>query len=180
MPKEKNQLLSAFQEGQIIAYPTESTWGLGVDASNKKAVHLLHALKKRPETKSFIILIDQISMINDWIEWKKIPKSIDILEKWPGPLTKIIPASADCPSWLVMNEKIAIRISKHPTVNHILKICKKPLISTSANISRSPVLKSIDEIQACFGNHIKHIEKGTIGGQAPTTIIDIVTGRKIR
>ncbi|MEC8882309.1 MAG: L-threonylcarbamoyladenylate synthase [Pseudomonadota bacterium] len=172
--------ITALINGDIIAYPTESTWGLGVDATNEEAVYQLNVVKGRPKTKSFIVLVNRIDMVHDWIAWDEMPSEININAGWPGPLTKLVPVSKNCPQWLSLHKKIAIRISAHPEVKDLLAIFNKPLISTSANLSGSPILKNPDEIRAHFGDRVKSIVEGTPGGGCPTAIIDVISGTKIR
>ena len=176
----KTNAIDALINGDIIAYPTESTWGLGVDATNAEAVYQLNIAKGRPKTKSFIILVNHIDMVHDWIAWNEIPSEVNINAGWPGPLTKLVPASKHCPQWLSLHKKIAIRISAHPEVKSLFAIYNRPLISTSANPSGAPTLKNSDEIRAHFGDKVKSIIEGTPGGACPTTIIDVISNKKIR
>lgn len=165
---------------KIIAYPTESTWGLGVDATSKVAVAALNHLKKRPSTKSFIVLIENLHSIHDWVDWHKLPTNIDLNQNWPGPITKLVPTSTKCPPWLVYNGLIALRISAHPATKALCHAWQKPLISTSANVSGQDVLSTAEAIKSCFGEQISHYLDGTPGGLAPTRIINIMTQEILR
>jgi L-threonylcarbamoyladenylate synthase len=174
------QAIHALTHGQIIAYPTESTWGLGVDPYQAHAVKQLNHIKKRPDNKSFIILISAIERVEKWIDQSQLPADIDLAQGWPGPLTKVVPASKHCPKWLTYNNKVALRISAHPVTQQLCQAYAKPIISTSANQSGMPPLDCIEAIQATFGTAVASYIPGSPGGQPPTTIIDIQSGKRIR
>lgn len=173
-------LITTLAQGKIIAYPTESVWGLGVDAMNQNAVEHLNLVKGRPCGKSFIVLVPEISCIDSWIAWDQIPRSTKVMDGWPGPITKLLPIGSGCPLWLGLRGKIAIRISAHPEVQEILSAFKKPLISTSANISGQPPLSGIVDIKKAFDSRVDYIVDGKPGGMSPTQIIDIMSGMRIR
>ena len=172
--------LNALANGKIIAYPTESTWGLGVDATNQQAVYQLNQLKQRPGNKSFIVLTHSLDTLTTWINWSKIPNTMNIMENWPGPITKLVPTSEACPEWLSYHGTIAIRISAHATASALCQAYNKPIISTSANTSGKPPLDSSATIKAHFGPKLAYCVPGSPGGLAPTRIIDLISGKIIR
>ena len=182
MPTMSNlkQTLLALTAEKIIAYPTESTWGLGVDATSEKAVSTLNKLKNRPSSKSFIVLVESLDTIHTWIDWHNLPKDIDLNENWPGPITKLLPTSSQCPTWLSHNGLIALRISAHPITQQLCHAWQKPLISTSANVSGQDVLLTQEAIQKCFGNKINCYLDGKPGGLPPTRIVNIMTNEILR
>ena len=170
----------ALHAGEVIAYPTESTWGLGVDANNQNAVAKLNQLKQRPNSKAFIVLVHNINIIKDWLDFDALPKTLDTNAGWPGPITKLFPTTPNCPSWLSLDNRIAVRISAHPTTTALCEHFCGPIISTSANRSGQPVLTSAEAIRANFQSHIHTIVDGTPGHRPPTTIICLSSGQKIR
>ena len=167
-------------KGKIIAYPTESVWGLGVDATNQQAVNQLNQLKKRPGNKSFIILVDTLALVSTWIDWTKLPQDIDSMHGWPGPITKCFPINSTCPDWLGHRGTIAIRISAHPITMALCQAYAKPIISTSANQSGCTPMTTKEAIQSFFGHEIDHYVAGQPGGLAPTKIIDLQSGKTLR
>ena len=168
----------ALHAGEVIAYPTESTWGLGVDANNQNAVAKLNQLKQRPNSKAFIVLVHNINIIKHWLILT--PARPRTNAGWPGPITKLFPTTANCPSWLSLDNRIAVRISAHPTTTALCEHFCGPIISTSANRSGQPVLTSAEAIRANFQHHIHSIVDGTPGHRPPTTIICLSSGQKIR
>ena len=178
--KNLDKVLQALHNGELIAYPTESTWGLGVDATQKNSVAALNRLKGRPQSKSFIVLTHDLKKISSWIDWELISDKINPYDNWPGPITKIFPASKDCPEWLVMQNTIAIRISAHPVTQAICEEFDQPIISTSANRSGESVLHDAAAIKQCFGDAVSAIASGKPGGLPPTQIICLRSGKVIR
>lgn len=180
MEQDLQAAIDALNQGKIIAYPTESTWGLGVDATNPSAVHRLNQLKQRPNSKSFIMLIADLHTVKPWIDWQKLPPSLNPLQDWPGPITKLFPTNSACPHWLAFQDNIALRMSAHPTAKTLCQAFAKPLISTSANTSGQPTLNTAEQIHAHFGNAIALCVPGQPGGLAPTRIINLRNGAIIR
>ena len=174
------EAVAALKRGEIIAYPTESTWGLGVDANNQHAVTALSQLKNRPQSKAFIVLVDNLDRIKHWIDFSQLPTEIDPNKGWPGPITKLFPIAPACPTWLSLNNRIAVRVSAHPITMTLCHAFSGPVISTSANPSGKETLATAAAITTCFGKQISTIVPGEPGGQPPTRIVCLVTGTNIR
>jgi len=129
------EALTVLRAGGIILYPTDTVWGLGCDATNEKAVEKIYALKQRADSKSMIILADNLAMLERYVA--KVPEMayqlIDVSDK---PLTIIYPQAVGlAPNVVAADGSIAIRVVKHPFCNELLRQFKKPIVSTSANIS---------------------------------------------
>ncbi len=144
-----NEIHNAFeviQNGGIILYPTETVWGIGCDATNAEAVAKIYALKKREETKSMIVLVNGERMIYNI--FKEIPSvAWDILDLSEKPTTLILDNPRNVAENLISPDKtLGIRIIKEPFAYKLLERMKKPLVSTSANISGMPTPISFKEI----------------------------------
>ncbi len=128
-------LIEALQNGETILYPTDTIWGLGCDATNEHACQKLLDLKKRPSEKSFIVLMDSIHMLEKYIP-DFHPICYDLIDLATSPLTIIYPSAKNlAPSVLANDGSIAIRIPKDKTCLELIRKLKRPLVSTSANIS---------------------------------------------
>jgi L-threonylcarbamoyladenylate synthase len=166
--------------GGIIAYPTESVYGLGCDPQNFFALTRIYAIKQRPNTKASILVAANIDQIIDWIippknHWQHV------IDSWPGPTTWIVQKSPSCPPWLGTKHAIAVRISANPTIQHICTTLQHPLISTSANISKHKPARTALMTRRIFGTQLDYIVPGKTGGSTNTsTIIDAETLKKIR
>ena len=174
-PDEIEKAVEIIQKGGIIAYPTETFYGLGTNALNAKAVERLFKIKKRPYTKPIPILIPHL----DWL--KKLTLSIPPLAEkliaryWPGPLTIVFAATDLLPKNLTASTgKIAIRISSHPLAQGLVEALDLPLTATSANLSQMPPPTCPDELHAEIKAEVDAILDGgkTKGGLA-STIIDV-------
>jgi len=129
------EALSVLKKGGLLLYPTDTVWGIGCDATNEKAVEKVYALKQRADSKSLIILADSIAMVERYV--RKIPDTAYMLtEVNDKPLTVIYPEAAGlAPNVVADDGSIAIRIVNHAFCNELLRQFKRPLVSTSANIS---------------------------------------------
>ncbi len=134
------------KEGGIILYPTDTVWGIGCDASNEEAVAKIYALKKREESKSMICLMNSDKMVYN--VFKDVPEvAWEILEFADKPTTLILDKPKNVAKNLIAeDDTLAIRIVNEPFCFKLMERLKKPLVSTSANISGKPSPKSFKEI----------------------------------
>lgn len=131
--------LQTLQKGGLILYPTDTIWGIGCDATNPEAVQKIYRLKQRPDEKAMIILgADE----RDILQYVAAPdlRLFDYLETVQKPTTVIYEGAIGLAENLIgADGSIAIRICKEPFCRHLLKRFRKPIVSTSANISGQPV-----------------------------------------
>lgn len=146
MQTEINNALNILKQGGIILYPTDTVWGIGCDATNSDAVNKIYTLKQRNETKSMICLVNNIDMLETYIE--TIPKAVtNIIKQSQNPTTIIYNNPKRVAKNLVANDNtLAIRVVSNTFCEKLIKNLKKPLVSTSANISGQPTPKSFAEI----------------------------------
>ncbi len=168
--------------GKIIAYPTESVYGLGCDPFNPDAVASLLHLKQRPLGKGFILVASHFEQVEHLTLPISPPARARALSSWPGPVTWIFPSSPEAPQWITGdNNSIALRISAHPIIQQICQHYRRPIISTSANIGGQLPARSLATLEMTFGDEVASIVHGELGGQfKPTTIRDAITGEVYR
>lgn len=144
---EIEKALAVLKNGGIILYPTDTVWGLGCDATNPEAVEKINILKKRTADKSFIILVDTDSKIQSYAE--DVPDvAYDLIEYAENPLTIILSGAKNLPKNVINADgSIGIRVVNHDFVSALLQRFRKPITSTSANISGQPSPQFFDEIQ---------------------------------
>jgi L-threonylcarbamoyladenylate synthase len=162
-------------EGGIVAFPTESYYGLGVDPTNPRAIKRLFKIKKRDPDLPILILIPSLRDLPKYVS--SIPQGAKRMgEKfWPGGLTMIFQSSPALPSVLTAGKgKVGIRISSHPLAQALSGALSVPVTGTSANISgRRPCIKA-DQVVECLGNDVDLIlDGGTTQGNYPSTILDV-------
>lgn len=143
---EVHKAFEVIQNGGIILYPTDTVWGIGCDATNAEAVKKIYALKQREESKSMIVLMNGEKMMYN--VFKDIPETAwQILDLSEKPTTLILDNPRNVAANIIAEDKtLGIRLVKEPFCYKLMERMKKPLVSTSANISGEPTPKSFKEI----------------------------------
>ena len=134
------------KRGGIILYPTDTIWGIGCDATNEAAVNRVFALKQRADHKAMLVLIDSPSKLPFYVS--EVPKiSYELTEVADKPLTIIYPEGRNLAQRLLGEDRsIGIRITNEPFSKKLCERYRKPVVSTSANISGHPAPSSFSEI----------------------------------
>ncbi|MBI9041303.1 L-threonylcarbamoyladenylate synthase [Lutibacter sp.] len=143
---ELKKSLKILQENKMLLYPTDTVWGIGCDATSAAAVKKVFQIKQREETKSLIILVDDIEMLQQYIPL--ISKEIiELLSKTTNPTTIIYNNPIGLAKNVVAQDNtVAIRIVQNDFCKQLISLFGKPIVSTSANISGSETPKSFKEI----------------------------------
>ncbi|MBW2961382.1 L-threonylcarbamoyladenylate synthase [Mesonia aestuariivivens] len=146
MKEEINNTTAILKRGGLILYPTDTVWGIGCDATNAEAIDKIFALKKRAENKSMICLVSDYKMLNQYVE--EIPEvAYDILKYAEKPTTIVFDDPIRVAENLIAEDNsLAIRVCKDTFCNKLIRKFKRPIVSTSANISGQPTPKSFDQI----------------------------------
>lgn len=167
--------------GGVIAYPTESVYGLGCNPWEAQAVERILTLKHRDPNKGLIVIAATIEQLAPLIELAPAVPMAVVTRTWPGPVTWVLPAKKCVPVWLRGSQGgIAVRVSAHPVVQ-ALCLSAGILVSTSANPEGYSPAKTARRVRAYFGNQLDYILPGTTGGgMAPTEIRHAVTGKLLR
>lgn len=173
--QEINQAIATLKKGGLILYPTDTIWGIGCDAKNAEAIDRVYALKKRPDAKALICMVSDFKMLNQYVS--DIPEvAYDILKYAVKPTTIIY----DKPIRVAQNllpedESLAVRVSRHDYSKHLIRKFKRPIVSTSANISGQPSPKSFQEIDPAIlagVDYVVNLERKKKNG-APSAIIKL-------
>ena len=170
------------QKGGIILYPTDTVWGIGCDATNAEAVAKIYKLKKRAETQSMIVLMNGEKMIyNVFKEIPEVAWQIIYLSENPTTLVLDKPRNV-APNLIAPDQTLGIRIVKEPFCFKLMEKMKKPLVSTSANISGQPTPKSFKEIspEIIKGvDYVVNLHREKIAGK-PSTIIKLTNDSQVK
>ncbi|MCL5255930.1 MAG: L-threonylcarbamoyladenylate synthase [Gammaproteobacteria bacterium] len=168
----------------LIAYPTEAVFGLGCSPNDEVAVRKLLALKQRPEAKGLILIAADYSQLLDYVDDSRIPqdKRFQVFSHWPGPVTLVLPAKASVPRFLRGEfDTIAVRVTAFEPVRALCRALGTPLVSTSANYTGKPPLRSADAVATELGHELDWIMAGETGGRTdPSQIINPLTGATLR
>lgn len=155
--EEVAKALKVLQDGGIILYPTDTIWGIGCDASNTEAVKKIYQLKQRAESKSMIILVDNDNKLASYVQ--EVPEiAYDLIEFAENPLTLILSGARNIsPALINTDGSIGIRIAKHQFCEQLIQRLRKPLVSTSANISGKPSPKFFMDIDEEIINGVDYV-----------------------
>ena len=161
--------------GGVVAFPTETFYGLGADARQEAAVEKIFRLKERAVQNPISVIVDTDRGVIPLVE--ELPKAAQILMQkfWPGALTLVFTASpAVLPRLTAGTGKIGIRVSSHPVARLIAKRLAGPLTATSANLSGGQECSTAGEVLRVFGDRLDAIiDGGTTTGGLGSTIMDV-------
>lgn len=161
--------------GGIVAFPTESFYGLAVDIENSGAIEKLFILKQREKNNPILIILPDIETLKRYAE--DIPEqALKLINAfWPGGLTMLFKAGQNISSLLTANTgKIGIRYSSHPVATALARAIGRPVTGTSSNISGQPPCARAEDVFDCFGEAIDLIlDSGSTQGGKGSTILDI-------
>ncbi len=195
------QATSWLQKGQLLAYPTESVWGIGCDPFNQTAVQQLLAIKQRPQAKGMIVVTDNAARITTLLECLSAKQRKAVLDSWyrvnqRQAYTWLLPIpeslAAPIPSWITgAHNSIAVRVIAHPLIQQLcaqMVSVTNPygfIISTSCNPSNQPPARSLVEAQRYFLNRdcaeqVHYLKGETLGYRLPSQICNALTGQVIR
>lgn len=176
-----DEAVSVFKAGGVIAYPTETFYGLCVDPFNPEAVDKLFRLKGRPEKSPITVIISGPAMLKDVAD-EVPPAAVTLMDEfWPGPLTIIFKAASSVPPVLTAGTgTIGVRVSGSPVATRLSKRLSSPITATSANPSGKRPPEEASEVLKYFDGSIDIlIDGGRLSGELPSTLIDM-TGKEPR
>jgi L-threonylcarbamoyladenylate synthase len=151
--------LETLRAGGIILYPTDTIWGLGCDATNEAAVSRIYQIKQRADTKSLILLVGDERDLLTYIAAPD-PGIFDFLEAQERPTTVIFDHAVNLPSNVIAADgSVAIRLVREDFCRHLTRRLKKPLVSTSANISGQPSPATFSEVSEAIIHSVDHVVK---------------------
>ncbi|WP_346858863.1 L-threonylcarbamoyladenylate synthase [uncultured Draconibacterium sp.] len=182
MHDDLKKAVETLKSGGIILYPTDTIWGIGCDATNPEAVKRIYKLKKREDSKSMLVLMENPALLDRYVE--EVPEvAWDLVEISTTPLTVIYPGAKNLAQNLIAEDgSIGIRFTKEKFTSQLLQRFRKPLVSTSANISGEKSPAFFDEISEEIKSQVDYIveyrQDDTTPAQ-PSGIIKLGTGGQI-
>ncbi len=161
--------------GGLVAFPTETFYGLGANALDPAAVRRVFLAKGRPEPKPVLVLVDSVEMAESLV--KEIPpRARDLMAKyWPGPLTLVFKATGSVPEELTAGTgTIGIRLSRHPVAFELVHAAGVPVTAPSANLSGAEPPTTAADVNRTLSGKIELIlDGGATTGGLPSTILDV-------
>jgi len=179
MTKEINTCLEVLRNGGVILYPTDTVWGLGCDATNEAAVARISAIKGRAADKSFIILLYSPQQLASYTN--AVPDvAYELIEFAENPLTVIFSDAKNlAPNVINADGSVGIRVVRHAFCETLLQRFKKPITSTSANLSGKATPLFFDEIdpEICAAvDYVVPLEQELHIQKKPSTIVKLGPG----
>ena len=156
---EVEKALKVLRNGGVILYPTDTIWGIGCDATNTEAVKKIYQIKQREDSKNLIILVADERDVLQYVAAPD-PGVFNFIEDQTRPTTIIFENAIGLPDNLVAADgSIAIRIVQDEFCRHLIKRLRKPIVSTSANISKEPPPQYFKQVSDAIKNSVDHIVK---------------------
>ena len=176
LKEEVSNALRVLQQGGIILYPTDTIWGIGCDATNDEAIKKIFKLKQRDEAKSMIVLLDSDNKLAGYVSDVN-PLAYDLIQYAENPLTLVMPGARNISSTLISSDgSVAIRITNHIFCQQLIQRLRKPLVSTSANLSGKPFPQYFSQIDKQVINgvdYVVNLEQHDMEIKTPSTIMKL-------
>ena len=190
------------KEGRLLAYPTESVWGIGCDAYDEAAAKRILDIKQRPQAKGMIVITDSVERLTPLLAALEDDQRKQVINSWQTDNNTDYPQDQQAHTWLLpipstldttippwitgQHQTVAIRVIAHPIIGQLCQqmvSAHNPfglLVSTSCNPSGHPPASKFDEAYAYFGERISYLQAETLGYTLPSQIRDATTGLIVR
>lgn len=157
MKQQIDEALAVLKRGGLLLYPTDTVWGIGCDATNEAAIQRVYELKGRSAEKSLICLVSDFKMLNQFVE--HVPEvAYDILKYAAKPTTIVYDDPIRVSENLIAADNtLAIRVVQDDFCKQLIRKFRRPIVSTSANISGEPTPKQFDEVSGAIKEGVDHI-----------------------
>ena len=168
------QILTFLSSGGVIAFPTDTAYGLGADPFSEAAVRRIFEIKGRPETKPILLLVNSIAMAQSVADLSD--RAMTLAKRfWPGPLTMVVPARASVPSLVTAGTgTIGIRWPDAAFAVRLLEAFQRPITATSANRTGHPSAITVAEVREQLQESIDLIvDGGTLPSRGGSTLVDL-------
>ena len=159
MVEDIKAALQVLQKGGVILYPTDTIWGIGCDACNEEAVKKVYAIKNRVDSKSMLVLMENASLIDRYV--MEVPDiAFDLIELTDKPLTIIFDGARSLAKNLIADDgSVGIRITTEKFSSELIRRFKRPIVSTSANLSGKPSPACFNEIDQEIIDAVDYVVK---------------------
>lgn len=185
-PFDKEDMAEAvrvLKAGGVILYPTDTVWGLGCDATNAEAVERIYRIKRRQDSKALIVLADSEAMISRYVA--EVPEvAWDVIELATRPTTVIFDRGLNlAPNLLAQDGSVGIRLSREAFSSQLCFHLRKPIVSTSANVSGQPSPRIFSEIIEEIRQQVDYVvryRQDDITPASPSSVIKLGRGGEVK
>lgn len=181
--EDLKKALEVLRRGGVILYPTDTVWGLGCDATNPEAVKRIFDIKRREDAKSMLVLLENPNMLNSYV--REVPEvAWQLIEVADKPMTIIYPGAKNlAPNLIAQDGSIGIRITSETFTEHMIQQFRRPVVSTSANLSGKPTPQNFDQIEAEIVSAVDYVvqyRQDDTRKASPSSIIKLGVGGEIQ
>ena len=174
-PQALSHALEILRDGGLVAFPTDTVYGVGALVFDEKAVESIYAAKERPVEKAIPVLLGDAEDIGQVAEDIPLFATRLIERFWPGPLTVLVPKKISIPVVVSATSTVGVRVPDHKVARGLLRLAG-PMAVTSANISSQPSPTTAEEVHQQLGGRIALIiDGGRTPGGVPSTLVDCTT-----
>jgi L-threonylcarbamoyladenylate synthase len=168
------QAAAVLRADGLVAFPTETFYGLGAAALRPAAVRRVFEVKGRPEGKPLLVLVDSVAMA-DQLAASISPRARELMARhWPGALTLVLPARPEIPVEVTAGSgTIGVRLSAHPVAHALVSALGAPVTAPSANPSDQAPPTTAAAVVAYFGDEALVLDGGPTPGGEPSTVLDV-------
>ena len=182
MHNDIKKAIEVLKNGGVILYPTDTIWGIGCDATNPEAVARIYKIKQREDSKSMLVLMENPALLERYVN--DVPEiAWDLVEISTTPLTVIYPGAKNLANNLIAEDgSIGIRFTKEEFTTKLLQRFRRPIVSTSANISGQKSPAFFDEISEEIKSQVDYIveyRQDDVNPAQPSSIIKLWPGGRI-
>lgn len=174
MQTDIKKALEILKSGGVILYPTDTIWGIGCDATNADAVKRVYEIKQRTDNKAMLVLLENPNRLNSYVD--EVPEvAWDLIDTNDKPMTIVYPGAKNLASNLVGEDKtIGIRITSEEFTSQLIQRFRKPIVSTSANVSGAPSPANFNEISSEIINAVDYVVTYRQEETAPASASSII------
>ena len=176
-PEALRQAVDSLRAGGLVAFPTDTVYGLGALVWNQASISMIYAAKGRPPEKAIPILLPSLLEANRLVGPGPAPMEALARRFWPGPLTLVVPCGDRVPDFITSGSgTVALRVPNHPVTLHLLSLLDQPLAVTSANRSgASSPLTAQEVLDQLAGRIDAVVDGGPCPGGMPSTVLSLAT-----
>jgi L-threonylcarbamoyladenylate synthase len=183
MNEDLKQALEVLRKGGVILYPTDTIWGIGCDATNPEAVKRVYEIKHRADSKAMLVLVDSPVKVNAYV--KEMPDiAWDLIDLTTKPLTIIYDGAKNlAPNLIAEDGSVGIRVTSENFSQQLCLRFKKPIVSTSANISGAPSPHNFSEVSEEIKSAVDYVvtyRQEEMSQPSPSSIIKLGAGGEVK
>ena len=172
-----DKIVQCFQAGKVLAFPTDTVYGIGVSLKSREAIDKFYQIKKRPLDKPSQILVSDNQMLYEYVDKVSMETQNLIDHFWPGALTLIFNASLAVPRIVTQDGTVGVRMPNYPLLQEVITRLGCPLVAGSANFAGKPVPTSFENIDSKLAKNLDGIISGLILLNKESTVIDVRNSR---